>query len=46
VIRVFVEQRDLGTVLSTPFQMKLENGREPDLLFVARERLAQLKETY
>jgi Uma2 family endonuclease len=45
-MRVFVEQRDLGVVLSAPFQMKLERGREPDLLFVAQEHLERLKETY
>ncbi len=46
VLGMFVEQRDLGVVLVTPFQMKLEHGREPDLLFVAREHLGRLKETY
>jgi Uma2 family endonuclease len=46
VMRTFVEQRDLGVVLSAPFQMKLEHGREPDVLFVAREHLERLKETY
>ncbi len=46
VIRPFVEQRNLGIVVSAPFQMKLEHGREPDLLFVAREHLDRLRETY
>jgi Uma2 family endonuclease len=46
VMRSFVEQRDLGVVLSAPFQMRLEHGREPDLLFVASEHLARLKETH
>ncbi|MCG2767570.1 MAG: Uma2 family endonuclease [Anaerolineae bacterium] len=46
VMRTFVEQSDLGVVLSAPFQMKLEHGREPDLLFVAREHLKRLKQTY
>ncbi len=46
VMRVFVEQHDLGVVLSAPFQMKLERGREPDLLFVAREHLGRLQEVY
>jgi Uma2 family endonuclease len=47
VMHIFVEQRDLGVVLSAPFQMKLaESGREPDLLFVAKTHLEQLKETY
>ena len=45
-MRIFVEQRDMGVVLSAPFQMKLEHGREPDLLFVAQEHLERLKETH
>lgn len=46
VIDLFVQSRDLGIVLSAPFQMKLENGREPDLLFVKREHLDRLNPTY
>jgi len=46
VIGLYVEHRQLGQVLSAPFQMKLEHGREPDLLFVATEHLSRLKETY
>jgi len=46
VLRSFVEARQLGVVRSAPFQMKLERGREPDLLFVASEHLERLKETY
>jgi Uma2 family endonuclease len=46
VLGTFVEQHNLGIVLSAPFQMKLEHGREPDLLFVAREHQNRLKETY
>jgi len=46
VLRSFVETRQLGIVRSAPFQMKLEQGREPDLLFVARDHLDWLKETY
>jgi Uma2 family endonuclease len=47
VLRIFVEQRDLGVILSAPFQMKLaRSGREPDLIFVAREHLGRLQETY
>jgi Uma2 family endonuclease len=46
-MRIFVEQRDLGAVLSAPFQMKLEHsGREPDVLVVAQEHLDRLQETY
>jgi len=46
VLRSFVEVRQLGIVRSAPFQMKLEHGREPDLLFVAKTNLGRLKETY
>ena len=46
VLRSFAEARDLGVVCSAPFQMKLEHGREPDLLFVAREHLDRVKEVF
>jgi Uma2 family endonuclease len=49
VMRIFAEARGLGVVCSAPFQMKTGPelpGREPDLLFVAREHMQQLKETY
>jgi Uma2 family endonuclease len=46
VMGTYVESHDLGMVISAPFQMKLEHGREPDLLFVASEHLGRLKETY
>ncbi len=45
-LRAFAEAHDLGVVRSAPFLMKLERGREPDVLFVAREHLARLKENY
>ena len=49
LLRLFVEARDLGHVLIAPFQMKLEvrpSGREPDILFIARENLGRLKLNY
>lgn len=46
LMRFYVESRESGVVLSAPFQMKLENGREPDLLFVASDHLNRLKPTY
>jgi Uma2 family endonuclease len=46
VLRSFVEHNDLGAVLSAPFQMKLEHGREPDLIFLASEHLDRLQETF
>jgi Uma2 family endonuclease len=42
----YVDDCDLGLVLVAPFQMKLENGREPDLLFVRQEHRDRLHETY
>lgn len=46
----FVLLRQLGEVLPAPFVIKLpppqNRGREPDLVFIARERLDQLKPTY
>ncbi len=49
VLRGYVETHNLGLVCTAPFQMKLEavrSGREPDLLFVSRERLNILRATY
>lgn len=46
VLRTFVETHHLGVVRSAPFQMKLEHGREPDLLFIATEHLDRLQKTY
>ena len=45
ILRAFAETHDLGVVRSAPFQMKLERGREPDILFVAREHLDRLLES-
>lgn len=45
-LRLFAEHYDAGRVLSAPFQMKLENGREPDVLFVASDHLDRLQDTY
>lgn len=49
LLGIYVEEHDLGIVLLAPFMMKLEtrpSGREPDLLFVSKERLHLLKNTY
>lgn len=46
VLSTYVRARRLGEVIQAPFQMKLEQGREPDLLFVASEHLERLKEAY
>lgn len=49
VIGFYVEKHDLGVIRPAPFQMKLGPelpGREPDLLFVAKEHLGRLKPTH
>lgn len=50
VLSIYVQERGLGRVLGAPFQMRLgepvRSGREPDLLFVARDQLERLKGTY
>lgn len=49
LLRHFVEAHQLGMVISAPFQMKTGPdlpGREPDILFIAREHLDRLKTTY
>jgi Uma2 family endonuclease len=49
LLRIFSETHQLGTVLSEPFQMKTGPdlpGREPDILFIAREHLDRLKNVY
>ena len=49
LLQSFIESRQSGELLSAPFQMKLStrpSGREPDLLFIAREHLDRLKNTY
>lgn len=49
ILRIFVEIKDLGAVRFSPFQMKAAfrpSGREPDIIFVARENLNRLKPTY
>jgi len=46
VLYAYVQLHHLGVVIQAPFQMKLERGREPDLLFVARAHLGWLKETH
>jgi Uma2 family endonuclease len=46
ILQPYVQSHGLGQVLLPPFQMKLERGREPDLLFVTAEHLDRLQETY
>ena len=47
VLRVFVEEKDLGIIVTAPMTIRLsERGREPDLFFVAKNRLDSLKKNY
>ncbi len=49
LLQLFVEARQLGLVLTAPFQMKLAvrpSGREPDVIFIAREHVDLLKDVY
>lgn len=49
VLDIYIEARDLGSLFQAPFLMRLPerpSGREPDLIFIARERLHLLKNTY
>ncbi|MGH7578032.1 MAG: Uma2 family endonuclease [Longimicrobiales bacterium] len=46
LLRVFVEANELGALRTAPFLMRITHdspGREPDLLFVAREHQMRLK---
>ncbi len=48
-LRFFVDARQLGLVLTAPFQMKIGPdlpGREPDIIFIASERIDRLRDTY
>jgi Uma2 family endonuclease len=49
LLQFFVEANDLGIILGDPFLMKLArrpSGRAPDVMFIARERLGDLKNVY
>jgi Uma2 family endonuclease len=50
ILRAWVRAHNLGIVIPAPFQMRLpapvDTGREPDIIFVAREHLGRLRNTY
>ena len=49
IIELFVQERNIGTVLAAPFLMKLAArpaGREPDLLYLAEANRDRLSSTY
>ena len=46
ILTEYVEAKDLGVVLFAPFLMRLstrQTGREPDILFLAKERMDRLQ---
>ena len=48
-LRFFAEATNLGQVLTAPFQMRLRarpSGREPDVIYIARDRLDKLQNAY
>lgn len=47
LLRLLVERNGSGKVLSAPVQMRLpRSGREPDVMFIAREKLERVRELY
>ena len=47
ILRIYTEAHGLGAIRSAPFQVRLaRSGREPDLMFIAREHQDRLKENY
>lgn len=47
IVGIYVEEHDLGVLITAPFQMRLAaSGREPDLLFVAATHRHRLRDTY
>lgn len=46
IMRSLAEERNLGKLLSAPYQMKLENGREPDVLFIAEAHRGRLQDVF
>ena len=46
VMGLYSESHQTGLVISAPFQMKLEHGREPDLIFIANAHMERLKSSY
>ena len=49
LLRLFAEAHQAGTVIIAPFQMKTAAdlpGREPDIIFIAREHIDRLQDVY
>ena len=46
ILQLFVEHHDLGIIVTAPFQMKLANGWEPDILYVSNAHTGRFRDTY
>lgn len=49
ILNLFVTQKNLGEIVYSPFAMKLESqrrGREPDILFIGKEKTHLIKKNY
>ena len=47
ILRIFIEENDLGIIRTAPMTIKLgDRGRESDLFFIAKNRLKSLKKNY
>jgi Uma2 family endonuclease len=46
ILGLYVDTRNFGVIRSAPFQMKLQNGREPDILFINRSHITHVKKSY
>lgn len=49
LLRIYVEENDLGKVLSAPVSMRIQResrGREPDLMFISKTHLDRIKLGY
>lgn len=51
LLRIFVEERQLGKIHGEPYQMKLTidgkiKGREPDIFFISNENLSRIGEKF
>jgi Uma2 family endonuclease len=49
VLRFFVEEKQLGRVISAPFQLKFDfrkTGRQPDIMFVSNANADKIKKQY
>lgn len=49
ILRVFVEVKKYGIVISAPFQIKFDfrpSGRQPDIMFVSNENLYRVEKQY